>query len=50
MTVLDDLRAALPAQHLLTDPDTVAPYLHDEAEWAPHGAAVAVVRPGTTAE
>ncbi|GAA3224838.1 FAD-linked oxidase C-terminal domain-containing protein [Pseudonocardia petroleophila] len=48
--VLAALTAILPRQHLLTDPDTVAPYLHDEAEWAPHGAAVAVARPATTAE
>jgi glycolate oxidase len=44
------LAAAVPRQHLLTDPDTVAPYLHDEAEWAPFGRAMAVVRPGSTAE
>ncbi len=57
MTVSDDVHAppaslvaAVPTQHLLVDPDTVAPYLHDEAEWAPHGRAVAVARPGTTAE
>ena len=48
--VLTALRPALPPQQLLTDPDTVAPYLHDEAEWAPYGRAVAVVRPSTTAE
>lgn len=44
------LGAAVPPQHLLTDHDTMAPYLHDEAEWAPHGRAWAVARPGTTAE
>ena len=44
------LLAAVPRQHLLADPDTVAPYLHDEAEWAPYGRAIAVVRPGSTAE
>ncbi|MBC8094111.1 MAG: FAD-binding protein, partial [Pseudonocardia sp.] len=44
------LEAAVPPRHLLTDRDTMAPYLHDEAEWAPHGWAAAVVRPGTTAE
>ncbi len=48
--LLTALRAALPPRQLLTDPDTVAPYLHDEAEWAPYGRAVAVVRPTTTAE
>jgi glycolate oxidase len=44
------LEAVLPRRHVLTDPDTVAPYLHDEAEWAPYGRALAVLRPGTTAE
>jgi glycolate oxidase len=44
------LEAAVPRRHLLTDPDTVAPYQHDEAEWAPYGRAIAVVRPGSTAE
>ena len=45
-----DLRAALPADRVLVDPDVVAPYLHDEAEWAAYGRAAAVVRPRTTAE
>ncbi len=48
--LLTALRAALPPRQVLTDPDTVAPYLHDEAEWAPYGRAVAVARPTTTAE
>jgi glycolate oxidase len=48
--VVADLLAALPADRVLTDPDVVAPYLHDEAEWAPHGRAAAVVRPRSTAE
>ncbi|WP_232666243.1 FAD-binding oxidoreductase [Pseudonocardia sp. TRM90224] len=50
MTLPPELSAAVAPQHLLTDPDTVRPYLHDEAEWAAYGAAVAVVRPGSTAE
>src|SRR5690606_27126611 len=45
-----DLRAALPADRVLVDPDVVAPYLHDEAEWAAYGRAAAVVRPRATAE
>jgi glycolate oxidase len=45
-----ELAAALDRRQLLTDPDTVASYLHDEAEWAPHGTALAVARPGSTAE
>ncbi|MFC4951166.1 FAD-binding oxidoreductase [Pseudonocardia sp. GCM10023141] len=50
MTVLDERAAALPRQHLLTDADTVRPYLHDEAEWADYGGAIAVARPGSTAQ
>jgi glycolate oxidase len=45
-----ELVVAVPPQHLLTDADTVAPYLHDEAEWAERGRALAVVRPESTAE
>jgi glycolate oxidase len=48
--VLAELAAALPADRVLTDPDTVRPYVHDEAEWAEHGAPIAVVRPRSTAE
>jgi glycolate oxidase len=32
--VLAELRAALPADRILTDTDVLASYLHDEAEWA----------------
>lgn len=42
------LRAVLPESVLLTDPDSVARYAHDEAEWAPYGKPLAVVRPTTT--
>jgi glycolate oxidase len=45
-----ELLAALPPDRVLLDPDVVATYLHDEAEWAPHGRAAAVVRPRSTAE
>ncbi len=45
-----ELFADLPADRVITDPDVMASYLHDEAEWAEHGRAVAVVRPTTTAE
>jgi glycolate oxidase len=48
--VLAELAEALPARQLLTDPDVVRTYLHDEAEWAPYGAALAVARPESTAE
>jgi glycolate oxidase len=45
-----DLLAALHADRVLVDPDVVAPFLHDEAEWAAYGRAAAVVRPRSTAE
>jgi glycolate oxidase len=48
--VLAELLAALPADRVLVDPDVVAPYLHDEADWAEYGRPVAVVRPRSTAE
>jgi glycolate oxidase len=43
------LSAALPGR-VLTDPDAMAGYLHDEAEWAPYEPPLAVVRPRSTAE
>jgi glycolate oxidase len=43
--ILDDLRAVLPAEHLVDEPDSMAGYLHDEAEWATYGTPAAVVRP-----
>ena len=48
--LLAELAAALPGDRVLTDPDTARPYLHDEAEWAEHGAPLAIVRPRSTAE
>jgi glycolate oxidase len=45
---LDALRDAVPAERLVTDPDVVASYAHDEAEWAPHGTPAALVRAGST--
>ena len=45
-----DLLAALPPDRVLRDPDAVAAYQHDEAEWAPYERAAAVVRPRDTAE
>ena len=48
--VLADLLRRLPADRVLTDPDLMARYLHDEAEWAPYGKAVAVVRARHTAD
>ena len=47
--LLDELRAALGAEHVLVDADVVASY---ETDWTGrfHGRARAVVRPGTTDE
>ncbi|MCI2417583.1 FAD-binding protein [Saccharopolyspora sp. K220] len=44
------LRAELPGPVLLTDPDSVARFAHDDAEWAPYGKPLAVVRPASTDE
>jgi glycolate oxidase len=44
------LAEVLPARRLLTDPDVMAGYSQDEAEWAPHGRPAAVVRASCTAE
>jgi glycolate oxidase len=48
--VIAELLAKLPADRMLLDPDVVATFLHDEAEWAEFGSASAVVRPRNTAE
>ncbi|AQA01350.1 FAD-binding oxidoreductase [Mycobacterium sp. MS1601] len=44
-TVIEALREHLPADRLVLDPDVTASYAHDEAEWAPYEAPLAVVRP-----
>lgn len=48
--LLDELRSAVPADRVVTDPDIIARYLHDEAEWAEFGRARAVLRPRTAEE
>lgn len=48
-TLQDGLARLLPAEVLLTAPETVQRYSHDEAEWAAYVPAAVVVRP-TTAE
>lgn len=45
---LDSLRRLVPADRIVTDPDVIASYAHDEAEWAPYGAPTALVRAGST--
>ncbi|MGF6883821.1 glycolate oxidase [Nocardia sp. GAS34] len=49
-TPLEELAAALPAGRVVTDPDVMATYLHDEAEWAPCETPLAVLRPRTAEE
>ena len=49
-TALNDLRQAVGEGALITDADLIASYLHDEAEWAPYAAAIAVVRAHDTAD
>ena len=46
----EQLSTALRDGSVLTDPAEMAGYLHDEAEWAPHQAPLAVARPRTTAD
>ncbi|MFD5247762.1 FAD-binding oxidoreductase [Amycolatopsis sp. NPDC058340] len=48
--MLKELRRALPAERVLTDPDVLAAYAHDEATWAPHEMPLAVVRAHTAEE
>ena len=48
--LLAQLHAALPAAHVLTDPDTMQGYCHDQAAWAPYGRSLAVVRPRSAEE
>jgi glycolate oxidase len=42
--------ASLPAEDVITEPASLVGYSHDEAEWAPYGTPLAVVRPTTAAE
>lgn len=43
--VVATLRASLPADRVVDDPDVLASYAHDDAEWAPWELPAAVVRP-----
>ncbi len=49
-SLLDLLTGSLPGDRVVTDPDVIATYHHDEAEWAPHGEPLAVARPRTAEE
>ena len=48
--VVEALRAALPADRVIDDPDVLASYAHDDAEWAPWELPAAVVRPVDAAQ
>src|SRR3954451_1790987 len=49
-TIATALTAVLPADRLVTDPDVLASYAHDDAEWAPYELPAALVRPRTAEE
>jgi glycolate oxidase len=48
--VREDLDRLLPAGSVITEPDSLERYAHDEAEWAPYELPLAVVRPTTSAQ
>ena len=48
--MLTDIRAALAADQVLVDPASTGPLSHDQAEWAPVGTPIAVVRARSTAD
>ena len=50
MSLVDQLSNSLPADRVVVDPDVIASYQHDEAEWAPYAVPVAVVRPRSAEE
>ncbi|WUH96214.1 FAD-binding protein [Spirillospora sp. NBC_00431] len=45
---LDALRGLVPAERIVTDPDVISSYAHDEAAWAPYGTSAVLVRAGST--
>src|SRR3954454_3851776 len=49
-TIATALATALPADRLVTDPDVLASYAHDDAEWAPWELPAALVRPRSAEE
>jgi glycolate oxidase len=50
LNLLQELSGELPAGRIVTDPDVITRYLHDEAAWAPYDVPLAVLRPRTAAE
>lgn len=48
--MIDQLKARIGQAAVVTDPQVMAGYVHDEAEWAAHGKPLAVVRASTADE
>ncbi|MGW7682965.1 FAD-binding oxidoreductase [Kribbella sp. NPDC054772] len=48
--LIEHLRELIPADRIQLDPAVLASYAHDEAEWAPHGTPLVLVRPRTAEE
>ena len=48
--VVGSLLEALPRDRVVDDPDVMASYAHDDAEWAPWGMPAAVIRPRNAEE
>lgn len=48
--LIERLRERILADRLQLDPGVMASYAHDEAEWAPHGTPLVLVRPRTAEE
>lgn len=49
-SLLDDLAQALPADRITSDPDVLAGYAHDDAEWAAWSLPACLIRPRTAEE
>ena len=48
--LIEHLRERIPADRIQLDPAVTASYAHDEAEWAPHGTPLVLIRPRTAEE
>lgn len=48
--LIERLRERIPADRIQLDPAVTASHAHDEAEWAPYGTPLALVRPHTAEE
>lgn len=48
--LIEHLQERIPAERIQLDPAVTASYAHDEAEWAPHGTPLVLIRPRTAEE